>query len=106
MVTLKTLTVNGVTYKVASSVPEVDITLLASAWVGSDKRYSQVVTVEGVTKNSQVNLTPSDEQLEIFYKKDITFTTKNEGGVVTVIVIGQKPENDYTIKANLVEVKR
>ncbi len=104
MALLKTLTVNGVTYKVATPVPEVNITLTASAWTGSDDRYSQVVSVPGVTAKSQVNLTPSMEQVDIFYEKNITFVTKNEGGVVTVYVIGQKPENNYTMPATIVEV--
>ena len=104
MAILKTLTINGVTYKVATPVPVVSITLLASAWVGSNNLYSQVISVPGVTENSQINLTPSVEQLAIFYDKDITFVTENDGGVVTVYVIGQKPESDYTIPANIVEV--
>lgn len=81
-----------------------DITLLASKWVGSGTLYSQVVSIAGVTENSQVNLTPSVEQLSIFYNKDLTFITENDGGMVTVYVIGQKPQNDYTIQADIVEV--
>lgn len=104
MAILKTLTVNGVTYKVATPVPVVNITLAASAWVGEGNLYSQVVLIAGVTENSQINLTPSVEQLAIFYEKDITFLTENDGGVVTVYVIGQKPQNDYIIPANIVEV--
>jgi hypothetical protein len=104
MASLKTLTVNGVTYKVASPTPEVNITLNASAWTGSNDRYSQVVSVPGVTSKSQVNLIPSVEQVEIFYEKNITFVTKNESGEITVYVIGQKPENNYTMSANIVEV--
>jgi hypothetical protein len=104
MAILKTLTVNGVTYKVATPVPVVNITLAASAWVGEGNLYSQVVLIAGVTENSQINLTPSVEQLAIFYEKDITFLTENDGGVVTVYVIGQKPQNDYVIPANIVEV--
>lgn len=104
MAILKTLTVNGVTYSVASPTPVTSVTLLASAWVGDGNRYSQVVTVPGVTEKSQVNLTPTVEQLTIFYEKDLTFVSENNGGVVTIYVIGQKPENDYTIPANIVEV--
>lgn len=81
-----------------------NVKLLASAWVGSGNLYSQVISIDGVTKNSQVNLTPSVSQMVIFYEKDITFITENDGGVVTVYVIGQKPQNDYTIQANIVEV--
>lgn len=87
-----------------SQVKIVSVDLPASAWVGGNNLYSQVVAIEGITENSQVNLTPSKEQLLIFYEKDISFVTENDGGVVTVYVIGQKPENDYTIQANVVEV--
>lgn len=80
------------------------IKLLASKWNGSGSLYSQVVSIAGITENSQVNLVPTVEQLSIFYDKDVTFVTENDGGVVTVYVIGQKPQNDYTIPANIVEV--
>jgi hypothetical protein len=80
------------------------ITLLADSWTGSDKVYSQVVSVEGVTEYSQVDITPSIEQLAVFYEKDVTFVTENEDGVVTVYAIGQKPTNDYTIQVTITEV--
>ena len=80
------------------------VSLPASRWTGSGNLYSQVVSISGITENSQVNLAPSVEQLSVFYEKDITFVTENEGGVVTVYVIGQKPQNDYTIQADIVEV--
>lgn len=80
------------------------VTLLADAWEGTESKYSQVVTVEGATANSQVDLTPSVEQLAIFYEKDLTFVTENVGGVVTVYAIGQKPQNDYTIQVTITEV--
>ena len=83
------------------------VELLAANWVASEisnNLYSQEVTVAGVTKNSQVDLTPSVEQLVVFYEKDLTFVTENENGVVTVYAIGQKPENDYTIQVTITEV--
>ena len=81
-----------------------NVTILASKWVGTASPYSQVVTVEGATENSQVDLTPSVEQLAIFHQKDLAFVTENEDGVVTVFAIGQKPENDYTIQVTITEV--
>ena len=81
------------------------ISLPASAWVGSGNLYSQVVNVPGATESSQVDLTPSVEQLAIFYDKSIAFVAENEDGVVTVYAIGQKPENDYTIQATITEVR-
>lgn len=80
------------------------VTLLASAWVGEDRLYHQVVEIEGVTENSQVDLTPDVQQLLIFYEKDLTFVAENEGGTVTVFAIGQKPTNDYTIQVTITEV--
>ena len=81
-----------------------NVNLFASCWSGDRSPYSQIVEIEGVTENSQVDLTPSIEQLVIFYEKDLGFVTENEDGVVTVYAIGQKPENDYTIQVTITEV--
>ena len=81
-----------------------EVTLYADRWVGENNLYSQVVIISGATENSQVDLTPSVEQLAIFYNKDLTFVTENEDGVVTVYAIGQKPTNDYTIQVTITEV--
>ena len=80
------------------------VTLLASAWEGTENLYHQIVAIEGVTENSQVDLTPDVEQLAIFYEKDLSFVTENENGTVTVYAIGQKPLNDYTIQVTITEV--
>lgn len=85
------------------------VDLLADKWVGSGNLYSQVVTIHEVPKDfdftdCQVDLTPSVEQLVVFYEKDLTFVTENEDGEVTVYVIGQKPTNDYTIQVTITEV--
>ena len=81
-----------------------EVTLTSSGWVGSESPYSQVVNIEGVTANSQVDLTPSVEPLAIFYQKDLGFVTENDNGVVTVYAIGDKPTNDYTIQVTITEV--
>ena len=88
--------------KPASKITEV--TLLASAWQGSNHLYSQVVAVDGVSPYSQVDLKPSAEQLTVFHEKDIAFATENDDGVVTVYVIGDKPLNDYTMQVSITEV--
>ena len=82
-----------------------EVTIFANKWVGEESPYSQVVAIGGVTENSQVDLTPSVEQLSIFYHKDLAFVTENDGGVVTVYAIGEKPENDYTIQVTITEVE-
>lgn len=82
-----------------------NIDLFASNWIGESSPYSQVVQIDGVTEYSQVDLTPSIDQLVIFYEKDLGFVTENEDGVVTVYAIGQKPEHDYTIQVTITEVQ-
>jgi hypothetical protein len=82
-----------------------EVSLLGNGWVGTASPYSQVVAIEGVTEHSQVDLTPSVEQLAIFHQKDLAFVTENEDGVVTVYAIGQKPELDYTIQVTITEVE-
>ena len=120
MVEMKTLTIADTTFevidakarseitKLLTNIPTSarigEVTLLTNEWVGSASPYSQVVNIDGVTENSQVDLTPSVEQLAIFHEKDLGFVTENEGGVVTVYAIGQKPLNDYTIQVTITEV--
>jgi hypothetical protein len=83
-----------------------EITLFANKWQGiSERRYEQVVVIDDATESSQVDLTPSDEQLDIFYDKEVILTTKNVDGVITVILIGEKLENDYTIQVTIAEVE-
>lgn len=88
------------------------IELLANNWKqveNTENLYCQDVTIAGVSesldiKKCQVNLTPSVEQLTVFYDKDLTFVTENEDGMVTVFALGQRPENDYTVQVTLTEV--
>lgn len=80
------------------------VELLASAWIGTDSLYSQVVTIDGITEYSKVDLLPSVEQLAIFHNKDVAFVTENEDGVVTVYAIGDKPLLDYTMQVQITEV--
>ena len=40
----------------------------------------------------------------VAFDKDLAFSTENDGGVVTVFAIGDKPSNDYTIQATIMEV--
>lgn len=130
---MKTLTINGITFDIiddeavriiaqnlleeqkaqarenigahaAAQIRTSEVELRADKWVGSENLYSQVVSIDGVTKNSQVDLTPSVEQLATFYHKDLALVAENEEGVVTVYAIGQKPLNNYVIQVTLTEV--
>lgn len=80
------------------------IDLLSANWQGDKSPYSQVVTIDGVTENSKVDINPSIEQLAIFHEKDIAFVAENEDGVVTVYCVGQKPTADYQMQITITEV--
>ena len=84
-----------------------EVTLFANAWRDADvgdSLYFQEVYIKGVTKNSQVDLTPSVEQLAIFHHKDLAFVTENVDGNVKVYALGDRPTNDYTIQVTITEV--
>lgn len=82
------------------------VQLFADEWdKRSEKHYTQVVAIDGITPSSQVHPNPTADQLEIFYNKELMLVFENEGGVVTAHLIGQKLENDYTIQVTIVEVQ-
>ena len=101
---MKTLTINGVSYNVAPVVPAASVTLLANAWKADGDAYSQIVEIPGVTVCTKVDLQPTPEQLAVFHHKVLGFVAKNDGGVVTVYAIGDKPTQDYTMQASITEV--
>lgn len=90
--------VNAQTNKITS------VTLYADKWEGETSPYSQKVEISVATANSKINLNPTIEQLNIFYNKDISFVVENDEGNITVYCIGQKPTNNYTMQATLMEV--
>ena len=100
----KKIQILGSLNKSSAKIAYVD--LLAANWQVDEATgaYWQIVEIDGVTEYSQVDLTPSIEQLVVFHDKDLGFVTENDGGEVKVYAIGQKPENDYTIQVTITEV--
>lgn len=81
-----------------------NINVLASAWKGGESPFSQVVELNSVSIRSKVDLQLSAEQNEITARYGIAFTTENNGGVITVYALGNKPTEDFTIQATITEV--
>lgn len=103
---MRTLTLNGVTYKVESSVPTANtVTLKAADWLGDTSPYSQVVAVDGVTSRTKVDLQPTMDQVNTLYSQSVGFFTVNEGGVVQAKAVGNKPTEDFTIQITMTEVE-
>lgn len=81
------------------------VELIADRWGGDTGIYSQETEIEGITENSQIDITPNSEQLAEFRQKGITLVAENDGGVVKVYAIGQKPERSHTIQIKITEVE-
>lgn len=75
-----------------------------SRWKGATSPYSQIVDVDSISINSKVDLQLSAEQLEQLNDQIIAFTAENNGGVVTLYAIGDKPAVDCELQATLTEV--
>ena len=68
MTVLRTLTLNGTTYEVESSHASIHtITLSASKWIGSGSKYSQVVSIPGITTKTKVDIQPTEDLLALLY---------------------------------------
>ena len=80
------------------------VTLSASKWTG-ESSYSQVVSADGVTANSKVDLQPTAVQLAELQSSGIALMTENDDGVVTVYTLNNKPTKDYIIQALLFDLK-
>lgn len=77
----------------------VTISLPAASWVEEGSIYKQTVTISSATSTSQVDLRPSQEQLQNMIASGISLMTANDNGTVTVFSIGGVPESDYSIQA-------
>lgn len=87
-----------------SKVKLTEISLPVAGWKGAISPYSQVVAVDGISVNSMVNLQLTADQLEQFRDQVFALTAENDGGVVTVYAIGDKPASDAVVQATIVEV--
>ena len=106
MAIMRTLTLNGVTYKVESSIPAATtITLKAADWLGDASPYSQVAPLAEVTSRTKVDLQPTLDQLHMLHAHPVGFCAVNEDGVVTVYAVGHKPTEDFTFQVTMTEVE-
>ncbi len=80
------------------------VTLSANSWVGDASPFTQVVTVNGVTENSKIDLQPTALQFVSLQDAEIALTAENNAGIVTVWAIGDKPAEDMEIQAEITEV--
>ena len=91
-------------YGLENILPKVTtVSIFAENWTGDKVPYSQVVTVNGVTENSKVDLQPTAHQIVELQESDIALMTRNTNGEVTVYALGGKPTSDYTMQILITE---
>ena len=72
-----------------------DITLRADSWTGTSSPYSQVVTARGADATSKIDIQPTPEQAEQLKREGASLMAVNDGGVITVYAINNRPTSDY-----------
>lgn len=80
------------------------VTIPAANWTGNTNPWSQVVTVNGATENSKLDLCPTAQQIVALQNAGVSLMLQNDSGVITAWAIGNKPTTDYTINVLLTEV--
>ena len=81
--------------------------ILATDQAGNSLGYrKQAVVVEGatVTPNSKIDLQLTTDELVAFYAKSLAFMVENDNCNVSVVCVGQVPQNDWTFRATVTEV--
>lgn len=94
-----------ITDALTNAMPKVtSITMLASNWNDDGDIWSQVVTCNGVSANSKLDLQPTPAQLVELQDSEISLMATNNNGVVTIYAIGDKPTSDTTMQILITEV--
>lgn len=82
------------------------VSLFADNWVGTNSPYSQVVTINGITANSRIDIQPTIGQLVELQDAEITLMMSNDNGVTTAYALGTKPTTDYTMQVSITEMEQ
>jgi len=80
---------------------------LSSSWTGSDRAWSQVVTISGytITANSKIDLQPSSAVLSALFSAGVeALYVENDNGVLTARLVGTPPVDALTIQCTISEL--
>lgn len=82
----------------------VSISAPVKDWKGGESPYSQVVSADGVTVSSKVDVQLNADQFHLFNNQVIAFQAVNNNGIVTLYAYGTKPTVDIALQATISEV--
>lgn len=101
----KLATENYVDAIIASMKPKsTTVTILAANWTGNANPWSQVVSINGITENSKIDLQPTAQQIVALQDAEVSIMLQNDSGIVTAWAIGKKPTVNYTFDVLITEV--
>lgn len=86
-----------------SNIKMVKITVGADSWKEAASPYTQVVSVDGVSTLSKVDIQLTQEQIAYLGDLGAALVAANSGGVITIYSIGGKPDSDMTVSATITE---
>ena len=85
--------------------PRVITVTLEKTWEGAEGKYSQALTLDGITAHSRLDLQPDVNMLAEFKQLGLVFVTENNSGVITVYSVGNMPAKPYTMQATIIETE-
>ena len=89
-----------------------NINFIANNWVtepvsvGDVAKYSQQISVDNITKNSKIDLQPTEEQLLDMQHDNIEIQIINDNGVITAYAYNHAPTKDYVMQATIEEIDK
>jgi len=107
---LKGVTVDGVDYQfdyryLANRPLSVASVTIGLPWSGNSEPYSNVVTIQGVTANTKVDLQPNAAVLAQMASDGVTaLWIENDNGTLTAKSMGAWPTAALTMQCTLTEV--
>lgn len=88
------------------SIVYVSFLLLAENWQGEEQLYTQLISSDAIASSTKIDLYPNEAVFAQLSADGVSaLFAKNENGVATAVCIGNKPTADFSIGAQLTEVK-
>ena len=78
---------------------------LTTDWVGDASPYTQVISIDGITANSKVDLQPDAVVIQQMVDDGvIAMNIVNDNGVLTANAVGEKPTAEMIVQGTVTEV--
>ena len=78
---------------------------LTTDWVGDASPYTQVISIDGITANSKVDLQPDAVVIQQMIDDGVVaMNIVNDNGVLTANAVGEKPTAEMIVQGTVTEV--